>query len=201
MNFLAHAVLLNDPPEALLGNLIADHVKGRGGEFPLGVQHGIAIHRLIDDLTDAHPATVRTRALLAPRWGLYSRVLVDVFFDHIIATDWASYSAEPSEAFRARSYANLERVVHLAPLSARHFFSRMVAEDWFASYATEEGIHRALSRMTMRAKRLPRPLEDAMPELFAQKNVIGGHLREAFPDIRAAVAASQLAAGPPTSQG
>lgn len=58
MNYLAHAYLSFGNPEILMGNMISDFVKGKTKfDYPVGIQKGIALHRMIDNFTDTHAAT------------------------------------------------------------------------------------------------------------------------------------------------
>ena len=58
MNYLAHAYLSFNDPEILVGNMISDFVKGKKKfDYPLRIQAGIMLHRIIDEFTDGHPAT------------------------------------------------------------------------------------------------------------------------------------------------
>ena len=55
MNFLAHLYLSQDDINILIGNFIADHIRGNHYEnFSKEIQQGIFLHREIDTFTDAH---------------------------------------------------------------------------------------------------------------------------------------------------
>ena len=76
MNLLAHAYLSFNNPEILVGNMISDYVKGKKKfDYPIGIQNGIQLHRLIDQFTDAHPMTKRAKIIFSPHYGLYSGAL------------------------------------------------------------------------------------------------------------------------------
>jgi acyl carrier protein phosphodiesterase len=77
MNYLAHAYLSFGIAEITVGNMISDEVKGRRIlDYPLEIQHGIRLHRIIDAFTDAHPATreakevfgLHTDCIVRPLW-------------------------------------------------------------------------------------------------------------------------------------
>lgn len=70
-------------------------------------------------------------ALLAERRRT-SGILLDLFFDHCLARDWADYHAEPLPQFTGRVYEVLaaqrelpERLAYIAP---------RMAQDWLGSY-------------------------------------------------------------------
>jgi len=56
VNYLAHAFLSNNNADLLIGNFIADHLRGNNFEgYSQEVQKGILLHRKIDEFTDNHP--------------------------------------------------------------------------------------------------------------------------------------------------
>ena len=56
MNYLAHLYLSSGNKDLMIGNFIADHVKGNAiNNFSDEIISGIKLHRLIDDFTDHHP--------------------------------------------------------------------------------------------------------------------------------------------------
>ena len=63
MNYLAHAYFSFNHTDILTGNMISDFVKGKKKyDYPPGIQKGIALHREIDEFTDAHEATRLAKA-------------------------------------------------------------------------------------------------------------------------------------------
>src|SRR5689334_7104563 len=93
MNFLAHLHLSGDNEEIKIGNFIADFVKGKNyDDFPAGIRQGIIIHRHIDYFTDTHPVVSESKQRLYATYHKYAAVIVDIFYDHYLATRWEQYS-------------------------------------------------------------------------------------------------------------
>jgi acyl carrier protein phosphodiesterase len=69
MNYLAHMLCSDDSPASMLGNFIADFVKGDvEGRFPREVVEGIRHHRRADCFTDSHEVFGASRRLIiSPR--------------------------------------------------------------------------------------------------------------------------------------
>ena len=89
MNFLAHIYLSGSDPDILLGNFMADQIKGRDlSSYGHNVRNGIILHRMIDHFTDTHVVSGEARAILRPSMGKYAGVVLDVFYDHFLATKW-----------------------------------------------------------------------------------------------------------------
>ena len=70
-------------------------IRGKKYEsFPMEIQKGIILHRAIDSYTDAHTTFRQSTKKLHSRYHHYSGVIVDVFYDHFLAKNWAKYSDE-----------------------------------------------------------------------------------------------------------
>lgn len=154
MNFLAHAYLSPpDQPGVLVGNVIADFVKGRARfTLPADLQRGFDLHRRIDTFTDTHPIPAHCADLLDSNWGRYAPVLVDIFFDHILAAEWAAHHAQPLAPFVQNLYTTLYTYRPHLPDRALLATTAMRADDWLTSYATLDGIALNLSRLSRRLR-------------------------------------------------
>ena len=93
MNFLAHIYLSFDDDMITLGNFFADHIRGnKFKHFPVQIQRGIQLHREIDTFTDSHPIAKQSSKRLHKNYSHYSRVIVDIYYDHFLAKHWSDYS-------------------------------------------------------------------------------------------------------------
>lgn len=64
MNFLAHLHLAQRAQSSLLGNLMADFVRGDPkGLYSSDVVAGIRMHRKVDKFTDQHPIVINAKQL------------------------------------------------------------------------------------------------------------------------------------------
>lgn len=153
MNFLAHIYLSFGDEEITIGNFIADSIRGNKiGHLPDRVQQGILLHRAIDTFTDAHPIVRRSSKRLHTRYSHYSRVIVDIFYDHFLAANWAEYSDTPLEPFVADFYDLLETNFTLLPEGVKRMMPYMIADNWLVNYAHLEGIGRVLSGLNRRTQ-------------------------------------------------
>jgi acyl carrier protein phosphodiesterase len=153
MNFLAHFYLAFDDENRLVGQFIADAVKGKYFEhYEIGIQHGIRQHRLIDHLTEVSDGPKALRAFLRPHCGLLSPVAVDMLLDHILAKQWAQYHHQSLPEFAKNTYDSLEKNQSAIPprmLEALHY---MKMYDWLNAYATKEGILKSISGLSKRVQ-------------------------------------------------
>ena len=126
MNFLGHLYLSGTSEQVMLGNFIADFVKGKGAHFwQKDVHRGILLHREIDFFTDRHRLVAESKQLLWPRHRHYSSVIVDIFYDHFLARNWQDYSVAPLDSFASHVYATMQRFAALLPHQAKLVLPRM----------------------------------------------------------------------------
>src|SRR4029453_4779348 len=105
LNWLAHVFLSDSNVEFRLGNLLADIVRGEELQrMSAAFLRGVHKHKQIDAFTDSHPLVKRSRSRVSPQFRRFSGVLVDVFYDHLLATHWQRYSPIVLDAFTAKFY-------------------------------------------------------------------------------------------------
>jgi len=187
VNWLAHLFLSEDDAAYRIGNVIADWVKGEARlSLPLAVRRGVACHLEIDRFTDAHPIVHRSHARIGAPLQRFAGVLVDVFYDHFLARDWAHSCDQPFVAWKQRVYAQL--LSFDAPLhpKVRAGLERMVREDWLGCYASVEGVRAILQRIAARLSR-PTPLAEGAAVLVTHYEALRADFHAFFPQVRAHV--------------
>jgi acyl carrier protein phosphodiesterase len=153
MNYLAHLYLSFNDEEIMVGNFIADAVKGRQMEgFPEKISAGIKLHRLIDEFTDTHPIVELSKSRIRDNYHKYSGVVVDMYFDHFLAANWHHFSDETLLGFTRNSYRTLFKYYILMPPRMKRILPLMAAGNWLASYAKIENVGLALQGMSRRTK-------------------------------------------------
>lgn len=185
MNFLAHVYLSGENKKLLMGNFIADFVKGRAALhlFDDEVKRGIYLHRAIDAFTDTHPVVGQSKSRLRPKYRHYAGVIVDVFYDHFLAKNWRDWHNEPLDRYVSRTYETINQHKTILPERVKAFFPYMVRGNWLLNYGQIEGIGRALSGMSART-----PYESKMDE--AVKDLVGHYamfekeFRQFFPELK-----------------
>ncbi|WP_285259374.1 ACP phosphodiesterase [Halopseudomonas bauzanensis] len=160
MNFLAHLRLGPDDPQQALGGLLGDFVKGPVSSMALPdpVRQGIWLHRRIDAFTDRHPLVLRSKARVSGERRRYAGIMVDMFYDHLLARHWTRFADQPLAIFTARMYQAVLAQQTLMPERARVVLVRMAEQDWLGSYAELQNLHQALDNMARRLRpdnRLP----------------------------------------------
>jgi len=182
MNYLAHLYLAGPDPDALLGALMGDFVKGPVRGYPPTIERALILHRRIDTFTDAHPRVEASRARISPLRRRFAGIMLDLFYDHYLARYWDEYSADPLRVFTRRIYTLLHTNHALLPPRLQAIAPRMAETDWLASYRQVDSVHVALDRISRRLKRENR-LAGAGHELEANYEALEEDFRAFFPDV------------------
>lgn len=185
MNHLAHCFLSFGDEELLIGNFIADFVKGSAWKmYPAGIQRGIHLHRRIDSFTDAHPAVWASKQRLRPFSGRYSGPVTDILYDHLLAVHWQQYTAEDFNSFVLKTYAALEKGVGHMPAMLQERLPRMLAGDFLSGYSVREGMDFVLDRFS---RRLPQSFDRLAVLNFFWENLdtFSGDFQVFFPELQA----------------
>lgn len=182
MNFLAHALLAGDAPALIVGGVVGDWIKGPlPGALPGDLARGVALHRAIDTFAETHPAFQRSRQRVSPERRRYAGVLVDIFYDHLLARDWATMQQQPLGGYCDRIYGHIAARLDEIPESAHGALRLMAREDWLQSYGALDGIADVLARMSRRARQ-PNPLAGGEGEFLADPAGFAADFRAWLPD-------------------
>ena len=193
MNFLAHIYLSGNDDLLMIGNFIADSVRGKTFEtYPERIQRGILLHRKIDSYTDSHDVVTASKDRLRPEFGKWPPVIVDVFYDHFLAIHWDRYHSQPLKEFSTRVYATLKQHYEYLPKRIQDFLPYMTQGDWLYNYSKLSGIERALWGISRRSRYNPE-MDRSVKNLREEFAGFEAEFLEFFPDLEAMVA-DELAA-------
>ncbi len=136
MNFLAHIYLSGDDEEIIIGNFIADAIKGnKYNGYSNGIRFGILLHRKIDTFTDNHQVFKQSVQKLRPAYGKFSGAVVDMLYDHFLAAKWQEYSDVPLKAYSTKIYKIIETNSFIFPEKIRYFSTFFIKRDRINCYA------------------------------------------------------------------
>jgi acyl carrier protein phosphodiesterase len=188
MNFLAHLYLSGNNEKLMVGNFIADFVKGRAAlsKFESEIVRGIDLHRGIDEFTDTHPIVLKSKVRLRPKYRHYAGVIVDVFYDHFLSKFWNNYHSEPLTDFAERSYTTIEKYNPILPLEVSRMLPYMIRGNWLVNYSKPEGIQRALTGMSRRTP-YESKMDEAVDDLIKFYDEFKTEFEEFFPELKSFV--------------
>ena len=184
MNFLAHFILSGENEKLILGNLIADGVKGKMIEnYCLEIRKGIELHRMIDDYTDNHLIFRQTVARLLPFMRKYSSVAVDIFYDHFLALHFNEFSLISLHKASQTAYHILTDNYNLLPLRFKKLLPYMIAQNWLEGYSNLNDLKKIFYGMSRRAK-FYSGMENAIDYLIEDYELYENEFYLFFPEIK-----------------
>lgn len=184
VNYLAHAYLSFNQPEILAGNMISDFVKGKKKfDYPLQIQKGIALHRVIDQFTDEHPATREAKKVFRPHYRLYAGAFIDVVYDHFLAADEHEFSEETLFRFSQEVYRVLDQYKNWFPDRFAGMFPSMKKNNWLFHYRTVSGAEKSFGGLVHRAVYLNES-ETASRILMDHYQLLSDCYRQFWADIK-----------------
>lgn len=151
MNYLAHSFLSNNDPGLLVGNFIADHLHGNHFEhLPENIVAGIKLHRKIDAFTDSHEKFKESKRIFYNGFEKYSGVLIDIYFDHLLAKNYNSYSTTSLTKHCEIVYDVYNQHLTILPQSSAHFLTYVLNNNIYHAYSKVEGIEKVLFHLSNR---------------------------------------------------
>ncbi|NHZ61385.1 acyl carrier protein phosphodiesterase [Massilia genomosp. 1] len=184
MNYLAHIYLARYSDEAMLGALLGDFVKpSADGQFSAVTQAEILIHRKVDTFTDSHSVVLAAKSLFDGPGRRYSGILLDVFYDHVLAVRWARYSGVPLAEFIAGFYGVLTRQAAVLPPKLAELAPYMIEQDWLGSYLRYAGVDRAVRRISTRLSKNGDVMRAALDDLERHAATIADGFDVFFPEL------------------
>lgn len=183
MNHLAHLYLSGKNENLIVGNFLGDFVRPiHFVDLPKGVVGGVKLHRFIDSFTDKHPSVKESVLLLRPYFGKYATVVLDVYFDYFLASNWSNFEKLTLTQFSD----NMENVLFKNQIyfteKALRFYRFMVQNRILEHYQTKEGISGVLVQMAKRT-RFESGMENAGEVLEKHHDELSTTFNVFFPEL------------------
>lgn len=153
MNYLAHSYLSFQKNDLIVGNFIADSIRGNHFEaLTEGIIKGITLHRKIDFYTDSHPIFLTSKHRFSKDFDKYSGVLMDIIYDHYLAKNFQLYSKLTLQQYVDSIYLILEKNMQFLPEPAKRFYDYMTQRNILFHYSSLTGIETVLMHLSHRIK-------------------------------------------------
>lgn len=158
MNYLAHLFLSPHNEDWHLGSLLGDFIKGPIDKelqtiHGRNVVNGIKLHRKIDTFSNQSNIFKQSAARISPAYRRFSGILIDMYFDHIIAKHWSQLHNTNLSEFSRYVYQVVLKDRPENPQNFRRVSRLIVSEDWFRTYKSIDGVTRQIERLGYRLKR------------------------------------------------
>jgi hypothetical protein len=184
MNFLSHIFLSGNSEGLIIGNFIADSVKGSDYKlFSEEIQKGIILHRKIDTFTDGHDIVEQSKERLRAKYRKYATVIVDIYYDHFLAANFKNYSSVELSVFTENIYSIITKHHDVLPFKSAGFTGYMLEHNILFNYSKLEGIEKVLFGMSRRAK-FKSNMELAIEDLKEHYPLFENEFKSFFPEIQ-----------------
>ena len=183
MNYLAHIFLSGNDSQLQVGNFIGDFVKGSNGKhYPKDIRKGIDLHRKIDYFTDNHELVRETIVMMRPEFGRYSGIILDMYFDYFLASNFTVYSRKSLNLFAFRFYFSaLINYRHLPP-RVKNFVFYFIFSNRLNKYAFINGLQQSLEIMATYKSKAIKP-QKTIAYLIENKLELERRFHLFFPDL------------------
>ena len=167
MNYLAHTYLSGNNDGIKIGSFLGDWVKGSDYlNYSEDIRTGIMLHRNIDAFTDQHPIVHLSASRFRSRYSRYSGVIIDILYDHYLASNWKDFCEMPLRDYVNRMHNVMLNNFEILPERLQNYLPGFMNERWIERYATLEGIRDVLDTMSKRTS-LPKETEFAISVMEA----------------------------------
>ena len=203
MNYLAHIYLSFDNKEIQIGNFIGDYVKGNNYKnYSEPIRAGILLHRKIDFFTDHHPLVKKCNAFFKNEYRLYASIISDMFFDHLLAKNWAKHHTNSLKTFTNAFHFNLIKHYRGLPPNVKRIVPFLIQNNRLYNYKSIEGIEKPLQIMSTYSSLTNKTIQaiqafksnekefTALFELFFEE--IKSYVKQEMEEIKKAVATTAL---------
>lgn len=156
MNILAHLHLATLANSSLIGNTVADFVKGNPYTlYPQAVADGIMLHRKIDIMIDNLSEVKQAKLLFRITHRRVAPIALDIVWDHFLSSYWHDYGLSGDVAeFNQSTQQQIQPYIDPYPTDYQHFMQAMWQGKWLENYASLNFIDKVLSGMTTRRPKL-----------------------------------------------
>jgi acyl carrier protein phosphodiesterase len=156
MNILAHLHLATLANSSLIGNTLADFVKGDPYlTYPNEIANGVMLHRKIDKMTDTLPEVRQAKLLFRKTHQRVAPITLDIVWDHFLSKYWSTYGVGLSVAeFNRSTQLQIQPFISNFPLDYQDFMRAMWQGAWLENYVSLHFIGKVLNGMANRRPKL-----------------------------------------------
>lgn len=156
MNILAHLHLATLANSSLIGNSVADFVKGDPYlVYPKTIADGIMLHRKIDSMVDGLTEVKQAKTRFIKPHQRVAPIALDIVWDHFLSKHWTDYGMGQSVSeFDQYTRQQIQPFIHLYPEHYQHFMQSMWQGKWLENYANLEFVGKVLNGMATRRPKL-----------------------------------------------
>lgn len=184
MNILAHLHLATLANSSLIGNTVADFVKGDPYlAYPKTIADGIILHRKIDSLIDSLPEVQQAKQLFCSAHRRVAPIALDIVWDHFLSKYWAKYGLNISVSqFNQYTKQQIQPSISAYPREYQYFMRAMWQGEWLVNYASLDFVAQVLNGMAARRPKLAK-LQDTIIDIREHYDALASLFFQLYPKM------------------
>ncbi|EJD6509151.1 MULTISPECIES: ACP phosphodiesterase [Providencia] len=186
MNYLAHLHLAHIAHSSLLGNIMADYVRGNPtGRYSPEIVAGIFMHRTVDRVTDTHPLVKEAKGLFRDEYRRVAPITLDLVWDHFLSLHWSTLEPTlPLVDFVRYCRKTIEPQLCHTPEKFQELNEYLWPQHWLIRYANKNYIGKSLNGMARRRPKLG-ALSGSFDDFLLQYNQLENIFFQFYPQMMA----------------
>lgn len=186
MNYLAHLHLAHIAHSSLLGNIMADYVRGNPtGRYSPEIVAGIFMHRTVDRVTDTHPLVKEAKGLFRDEYRRVAPITLDLVWDHFLSLHWSTLEPTlPLVDFVRYCRKTIEPQLCHTPEKFQELNEYLWPQHWLIRYADKNYIGKSLNGMARRRPKLE-ALSGSFDDFLLQYNQLENIFFQFYPQMMA----------------
>ena len=121
-------------------------------------------------------------SIFFPIYRHYSRVIIDIYFDHFSASNWDKYNSKNLKVFSNEFYDALKIESENFPENIKNFSRTLIFYNWFDSYKTITDLELILTQMAQRT-RFPSKLSASKKQLKGNYTYFHNHFSSFMEEV------------------
>jgi acyl carrier protein phosphodiesterase len=192
MNFLTTLYFAQENNEGIATGLIIGNTAKPNylAKYNVDILKGILLETKIREFSEKHEAFVNSASRLSTKYAKHRNYVINIFFDHLLASNWQKYSNQNLEEFADKIYQLIVENMNLCPYKIRKYSPEMINKKWITGLSTLDGTHQYVN-MLFKKERFSTNLEYALFELSESYNLYKEDFEKYFEALISEVKAEQ----------
>lgn len=183
MEIIVNAFYTSHNPETMVGSFLGNsYINNHNNKFAPSIEAGQQISHYIDDFIGKNPLCQKSIDLLSPKVRKYADTVLRLYYDHLLAKNWADYSSQPYETFCAEILAVMKSHNDLFPYKPKRVANRILKKKSILDLTTINGLNQYIQDMT-RYNSYNSSICESVGDLVKNYDSFNRDFREIFPEM------------------
>ncbi len=183
MEIIVNAFYSNHNAETMVGSFLGNgYINNHNTKFAPSMEGGQLISYYIDEFIEKNPICHKSIDLLSPKARKYSSTILRLYYDHLLAKNWANYSTISYEEFCTEVIAVLKSHNDLFPYKPKRVANRIIKKKGILQLTTISGLNQYIQDMT-RYNSYNSSIVESVGDLVKNYDSFNRDFNEIFPEM------------------